>query len=57
MKRHDFDPLSIVFGLLFPAFLIIAGAIVLANARKRERERELAEQASSAEDDVDNFIY
>jgi branched-subunit amino acid permease len=63
MKRHDFDPLSFVFGLLFvavglpllfsesglaalegrwvfPAFLIVAGAIVLATARRRESARE-----------------
>ena len=63
MKRHAFDPLSFVFGLLFvavgvpllfsesglkaldgrwvfPAFLIIAGAIVLGSTRKREQAHE-----------------
>jgi hypothetical protein len=74
MKRHDFDPVSFVFGLLFvavglplmfsesglaafegrwvfPAFLIIAGGIVLANARKRE-ERQQPEQIESSEDSI-----
>ncbi len=63
MKRHAFDPLSFVFGLLFvaigvpllfsesglaalegrwvfPAFLIVAGAIVLSSTRRRERAKE-----------------
>ena len=77
MKRHAFDPLSFVFGLLFvavgipllfsdsglkalegrwifPAFLIVAGAIVLASTRRRERAREefTAEIDSSDPDSV-----
>jgi hypothetical protein len=63
MKRHEFDPLAFVFGLvflgfglpllfsesglsaldsrwIFPAFLIVAGAIILATTRKRQRSRE-----------------
>lgn len=63
MKRHAFDPLSFVFGLLFlavglpllfsdsglkalegrwvfPAFLIVAGGIVLTSARQRQSASE-----------------
>jgi hypothetical protein len=63
VKRHDFDSVAFVFGLVFlavgipllfsdsgltflegrwvvPAFLIIAGTIVLASARRKQPEQE-----------------
>ncbi len=72
MKKHEFDPLSLIFGLLFllggipllvsragfeffdgrwvfPAFLIVAGLIVLATAQFSKRDSET--------DDEDPFSY
>ncbi len=63
MNKHEFDPLSLIFGLLFllggipllisdegfeffdgrwvfPAFLIVAGLIVLATAQFSKRDQE-----------------
>lgn len=77
MKRHDFDSLAFVFGLLFlgfgipllfsdsglkalegrwvfPAFLIIAGAIVLSTARKKQRAAEDA-QTSVESQGLDDY--
>lgn len=74
MKRHSFDPVSLIFGMLFvlgglpllisdsgfeffngrwvfPAFLVVAGVIVLATAQftKRDDDGE-AEDPFSYED-------
>ena len=72
MKKHQFDPLSLIFGLLFllggipllisddgfdffdgrwvfPAFLIVAGIIVLITAQFSKRDED--------SDDEDPFSY
>ena len=70
MSRHEFDPLSLVFGLLFllgglpllisksglaffegrwvfPAFLVVAGVIVLASAQFTKKDDGEAQQDGS----------
>jgi uncharacterized membrane protein SirB2 len=73
VTKHDFDPLSLIFGLLFllggipllvskqgleffdanwvfPAFLVVAGVIVLAASQFAKRDDDGSEESISHED-------